>query len=113
MASNPTSGHDACTRQICRSACSAFCAVCPMGGLARFGHYALHRVMPTGCLDDGSTDATSGADVRVTGLTTNLPVADIDAARGFYTDYLGLNVEEMNLGWVARYRLPGERASSS
>ena len=81
-----------------------------MGGLARFGHYALHRVMPTGCLDDGSTDATSGADVRVTGLTTNLPVADIDAARDFYTDYLGLNVEGLNLGWVARYRSPDGRA---
>ena len=49
--------------------------------------------------------------MRVTGLTTNVPVADIDAARGFYTDYLGLNVEEMNLGWVARYRSPDGRAS--
>jgi catechol 2,3-dioxygenase-like lactoylglutathione lyase family enzyme len=48
--------------------------------------------------------------VRVTGLTTNLPVADIDSARGFYTDYLGLSVEEMNLGWVARYRSPDGRA---
>ncbi len=49
--------------------------------------------------------------MRVTGVTPNLPVADIDAARGFYTDYLGLNVEEMNLGWVARYRPPDGRAS--
>ena len=48
--------------------------------------------------------------MRVTGVTTNLPVADIDAARGFYTDFLGLNVEEMNLGWVARYRSPDGRA---
>jgi catechol 2,3-dioxygenase-like lactoylglutathione lyase family enzyme len=48
--------------------------------------------------------------VRVTGVTTNLPVADIDAARGFYTDYLGLNVEEMNLEWVARYVSPDGRA---
>jgi predicted enzyme related to lactoylglutathione lyase len=67
--------------------------------------------MPPRCLDDGLTDATKGADVRVTGVTTNLPVADIDAARGFYTDYLGLNVEQMNLGWVARYRSPDGRAS--
>ena len=44
-------------------------------------------------LDDGKTGATYGADVRVTGVTTNLPVGDIDAARGFYTDYLGLNEE--------------------
>jgi predicted enzyme related to lactoylglutathione lyase len=48
--------------------------------------------------------------VRVTEVTTNLPVADIDAARGFYTDYLGLNIEEMNLGWVARYVSPDGRA---
>ena len=49
--------------------------------------------------------------MRVTGLTPNLPVADIDAARGFYTDYLGLNEEQMNLGWVARYRSPDGRVS--
>ena len=48
--------------------------------------------------------------MRVTGVTTNLPVADIDAARGFYTDYLGLNVEDLNLGWVARYGSPDRRA---
>lgn len=68
------------------------------------------RVMPRWCLDDGET-ATSGADVRVTGVTANLPVADIDAARGFYTDYLGLSVEGFNLGWVARYGSPDGRAS--
>jgi predicted enzyme related to lactoylglutathione lyase len=39
--------------------------------------------------------------VRVTGVTANLPVSDIEAARRFYADYLGLGVEEMNLGWVA------------
>lgn len=49
--------------------------------------------------------------MRVTGVTTNLPVADIDAARSFYADYLGLAVEEMNHGWVARYRTPDGRAS--
>jgi catechol 2,3-dioxygenase-like lactoylglutathione lyase family enzyme len=48
--------------------------------------------------------------VRVTGVITNLPVADIGAARGFYTDYLGLNVEDLNLGWVARYGSPDGRA---
>ena len=48
--------------------------------------------------------------MRATGLTTNLPVTDIDAASGFYTDYLGLSVEVMNLGWVARYRSPDGRA---
>jgi catechol 2,3-dioxygenase-like lactoylglutathione lyase family enzyme len=38
-------------------------------------------------------------------------VADIAAARDFYTDYLGLSVEEFNLEWVARYRLPSGQAS--
>jgi catechol 2,3-dioxygenase-like lactoylglutathione lyase family enzyme len=48
--------------------------------------------------------------VRVTGVTANLRVADIDAARSFYTDYLGLNVEGFNLGWVAHYQSPDGRA---
>ncbi len=39
-------------------------------------------------------------------VTTNLHVADIEAARSFYTDYLGLSTEEFNLGWVARYTSP-------
>ena len=41
--------------------------------------------------------------MRVTRITTNLPVPDIEAAKTFYTDYLGLGTEEFNLGWVARY----------
>ena len=48
--------------------------------------------------------------MRVTGVTANLPVADIDAARSFYTDYLGLSVEDFNLGWVARFRSADGRA---
>ena len=41
----------------------------------------------------------------------NLPVADIERAKGFYTGFLGLSTEEFNLGWVARYTSPrnGER----
>jgi catechol 2,3-dioxygenase-like lactoylglutathione lyase family enzyme len=39
-------------------------------------------------------------------ITTNLPVADIEAARDFYTGFLGLSVEEFNLGWVARFTAP-------
>ena len=41
--------------------------------------------------------------MRVTGVTANLTVSDVEAARLFYADYLDLGVEEMNLGWVARY----------
>ena len=50
--------------------------------------------------------------MRVTGINANLPITHIAAARDFYTDYLGLSVEEFNLGWVARYRSPsGEGVS--
>ena len=56
----------------------------------------------------GTRDARS---VRVTGVTANLPVSDVEAARGFYADYLGLSVEQMNLGWVARYQTEDGRAS--
>jgi catechol 2,3-dioxygenase-like lactoylglutathione lyase family enzyme len=49
--------------------------------------------------------------MRVSGIHANLPVADIPAARAFYTDYLGLSVEEFNLGWVARYSSPSGDAS--
>jgi catechol 2,3-dioxygenase-like lactoylglutathione lyase family enzyme len=44
--------------------------------------------------------------MRVSGINANLPVADIAAARDFYTDYLGLSVEQFNMGWVARYSSP-------
>ena len=49
--------------------------------------------------------------MRVTGINANLSVADIAAARDFYTDYLGLSVEDFNLGWVARFRTEDGRAS--
>jgi predicted enzyme related to lactoylglutathione lyase len=48
--------------------------------------------------------------MRVTGIVANLPVRDIAAARVFYTDYLGLSVEDFNLGWVAHYRSSGREA---
>jgi catechol 2,3-dioxygenase-like lactoylglutathione lyase family enzyme len=49
--------------------------------------------------------------MRVTGVVANLSVADIPAAREFYTDYLGLSVEAFNLGWVAHYRSPDGAAA--
>ena len=49
--------------------------------------------------------------MRVTRVFANLPVADIAAARDFYTHYLGLSVEDFNLGWVARYQSPDGNAS--
>ena len=44
--------------------------------------------------------------MQPTRVTANLSVPDIDEARGFYADYLGLSVEAMNLGWVARFQSP-------
>ncbi|TCO62270.1 VOC family protein [Actinocrispum wychmicini] len=49
--------------------------------------------------------------MRVTRVTANLRVADVDAAKGFYTDYLGLSTEEFNMGWVARYTSPDTGAN--
>ncbi|MDT7623252.1 MAG: hypothetical protein QOF99_4153 [Pseudonocardiales bacterium] len=47
--------------------------------------------------------------MRVTRITANLPVDDVDAARSFYTDFLGLDVG-FDLGWVARFQVPDNDA---
>ena len=44
--------------------------------------------------------------MRTNRVTANLRVADVEAAKSFYTDYLGLSTEEFNMGWVARYTSP-------
>ncbi|MGI8939733.1 MAG: VOC family protein [Iamia sp.] len=44
--------------------------------------------------------------MHVTRIIADLHVTDVDAAKGFYTDYLGLSTEEFNMGWVARYTAP-------
>lgn len=49
--------------------------------------------------------------MRAKRIIANLPVPDLEAAKSFYTDYLGLGTEEFNLGWVARYTAPGTRTS--
>ncbi|QEN16779.1 VOC family protein [Mycolicibacterium sp. ELW1] len=49
--------------------------------------------------------------MRVNRIIADLPVSDIEAAKGFYTDYLGLTTEEFNLGWVARYTSPDTGAN--
>ena len=49
--------------------------------------------------------------MRVTQIIADLHVPDLPAAKGFYTDYLGLTKEEFNLGWVARYTSPENRVS--
>ena len=49
--------------------------------------------------------------MRAIRITANLRVADVEAAKGFYTDYLGLSTEEFNMGWVARYTSPDTGAN--
>lgn len=49
--------------------------------------------------------------MRVNRVIADLRVADIAAAKSFYTDYLGLSTEEFNLGWVARYTSPDSGAN--
>jgi predicted enzyme related to lactoylglutathione lyase len=41
--------------------------------------------------------------MQATKIFANLRVADIEAAKVFYTNYLGLTNEEFNMGWVTRY----------
>jgi catechol 2,3-dioxygenase-like lactoylglutathione lyase family enzyme len=49
--------------------------------------------------------------MRAKRVMANLRVADIEATKSFYTDYLGLSIEEFNLGWVARYTSPDTGAN--
>ena len=49
--------------------------------------------------------------MRAIRIMANLRVADIGAAKSFYTDYLGLSTEQFNLGWVARYTSPDTGAN--
>jgi predicted enzyme related to lactoylglutathione lyase len=49
--------------------------------------------------------------MRAKRIIANLRVADVDAAKSFYTDYLGLSTEEFNMGWVARYTSPDGNAN--
>ena len=44
--------------------------------------------------------------MRANRIMANLRVADVDAAKSFYADFLGLSTEEFNMGWVARYTSP-------
>ena len=49
--------------------------------------------------------------MRVIRIMANLRVADVEAAKSFYADYLGLSIEEFNMGWVARYTAPDTGAN--
>ncbi|WP_432971664.1 VOC family protein [Dactylosporangium sp. CA-233914] len=41
--------------------------------------------------------------MRAIRVMADLRVGDLEAAKEFYAGFLGLGVEEFNLGWVARY----------
>lgn len=41
--------------------------------------------------------------MEVIRIISDIRVPDVDGAKSFYTDFLGLQVEEFNLGWVARF----------
>jgi predicted enzyme related to lactoylglutathione lyase len=49
--------------------------------------------------------------MRATRIIANLRVADVESAKSFYADYLGLRTEEFNMGWVARYTSPDTGAN--
>ncbi len=52
------------------------------------------------------TDVDTDPMVLIRRVTVDLPVGDLETAKDFYTGFLGLSVEEFNLGWVARYTSP-------
>ena len=45
--------------------------------------------------------------MHVIRVTTDISVPDIEDARSFYSGYLGLDVEDLGLDWVARFVVPG------
>ncbi|MBO0828104.1 MAG: VOC family protein [Streptosporangiales bacterium] len=49
--------------------------------------------------------------MQVTHVFADLSVPDISEARDFYADYLGLDVEAFNMGWVARFQSADGRAA--
>ncbi|MGH8997512.1 MAG: glyoxalase superfamily protein [Acidimicrobiales bacterium] len=49
--------------------------------------------------------------MRTTRIIANLRVADVQAAKSFYVDHLGLSTEEFDMGWVASYASPDTGAS--
>jgi predicted enzyme related to lactoylglutathione lyase len=67
-------------------------------------------VDPSPLWDDDQHPDREENRMRAIRVTANLHVADLEAAKGFYRDYLGLRDEEFNLGWVARYTAPDSGA---
>jgi catechol 2,3-dioxygenase-like lactoylglutathione lyase family enzyme len=66
---------------------------------------------PSGDHHQYPTDYRQENEMHSLRIMANLPVPDIDAAKGFYTEFLGLSSEEFNMGWVARYASPDTTAN--
>lgn len=49
--------------------------------------------------------------MKPTHIFTDLTVADIDQARDFYADYLGLSDEQVGMDWVTRLSTPDGRVA--
>lgn len=49
--------------------------------------------------------------MKVRSVIPDIEVSDVEAARKFYQDFLGLGEEEFNLGWVARFTEQESRAA--
>ncbi|MCZ4561595.1 VOC family protein [Rhodococcus sp. IEGM 1401] len=49
--------------------------------------------------------------MRTRNIITNLRVPNVDAAKSFYTEFLGLRSEEFDMGWVARLTSPDRPVS--
>ncbi|MCZ4521414.1 VOC family protein [Rhodococcus ruber] len=49
--------------------------------------------------------------MRTTSIITNLRVPNVDAAKSFYSEFLGLASEEFDMGWVARLTSPDRPVS--
>jgi catechol 2,3-dioxygenase-like lactoylglutathione lyase family enzyme len=78
----------------------------PVPTLARRGTHRRRLDSPQRAGDHHAQPAEQEDRVRATRIIADLRVADLEAAKGFYTGYLGLSTEEFNLGWVARYTSP-------
>ncbi|MGY1615709.1 VOC family protein [Geodermatophilus sp. SYSU D00691] len=74
------------------------------GRVEAFEEWAYWPGKPYTASGDAAPAAKGG--VRVRRVTADLEVADIPAAKAFYTDYLGLSTVEFDLGWVARFTSP-------
>jgi len=54
-----------------------------------------------------------GNRMHTISVVANIRVPDIESAKSFYTDYLGLSSEMFSLGWVLQFASPAASAPST